>query len=614
MDLDKTGAADGSGNVKTRWAGGHRPASLGPFFGGDDFLITLFNMSPDQSTGPPHNLSPVPANRPGPGSGGIITGMEPILNPDVTIPRDFVLEATDGDTGQIRQIEPYPGAEKEARFIGVTKDNGDLLPDIEPNAREADGSSITPVRGSGKSRGTIPGSAPSKDLSPSGRVHGEKTKIDLPPLSTGIQPPESPGKNTEGNTGAYTESYTETYTEKYTEAQTKAHAPAQVEAHNRSVVEGADENPPATGEKNGSPVFRFDRRSETIEGEETLKNKTAPSKNLGQGLAETPTGPFRTMISNSDAPPHPTGLEPGRKAGEDTGELNRSVAQGLDENHPVPGRGEKKPVFPADDHPETMVRGEGPKKEAVLLSRPVRKELAANPIEKGLAEASAQPARKTPFKSEMPAQPTGIEIGKCAGEFAVAFNRSPADGAGEDHPGPDGDNKRFDLSVTRQPDTAGRAAATRMDAESPPKSIQNEIADQVVKKAAIHLKEGRSSFRIDLKPASMGHIRLQISTEANRVALRITAALPMVKEIIENNIGHLKTELQVHGLEIDEFGVAVSEDSDHYRDENRAPAMPRTADGSAARGKGAGASDDGIKKAGRGQNKTEGNSAIDYFA
>jgi flagellar hook-length control protein FliK len=46
--------------------------------------------------------------------------------------------------------------------------------------------------------------------------------------------------------------------------------------------------------------------------------------------------------------------------------------------------------------------------------------------------------------------------------------------------------------------------------------------------------------------------------------LKIMTEVPFVKEIIENNINQLKTALHVHGLQIDDFDVFVSHDSDQH--------------------------------------------------
>ncbi len=54
---------------------------------------------------------------------------------------------------------------------------------------------------------------------------------------------------------------------------------------------------------------------------------------------------------------------------------------------------------------------------------------------------------------------------------------------------------------------------------------------------------------------------MKITTENHLVTVRILTELPVVKEMIENNISQLKTDLQSHGLEIDKLDVSVANDS-----------------------------------------------------
>ena len=96
------------------------------------------------------------------------------------------------------------------------------------------------------------------------------------------------------------------------------------------------------------------------------------------------------------------------------------------------------------------------------------------------------------------------------------------------------------------------------------KPIQTEIMKQVVDRAAMNLNSGRMVIKINLKPESLGHLRLQITTENHQVMLKIMTEVPFVKEIIENNINQLKTALHVHGLQIDDFDVFVAHDSDQH--------------------------------------------------
>jgi flagellar hook-length control protein FliK len=57
---------------------------------------------------------------------------------------------------------------------------------------------------------------------------------------------------------------------------------------------------------------------------------------------------------------------------------------------------------------------------------------------------------------------------------------------------------------------------------------------------------------------------MQIITESQQVTVRILTEYPMVKELIENNLQQLKSELQNHGLEIDELDVSVEDDADQH--------------------------------------------------
>ncbi len=97
------------------------------------------------------------------------------------------------------------------------------------------------------------------------------------------------------------------------------------------------------------------------------------------------------------------------------------------------------------------------------------------------------------------------------------------------------------------------------------KPLQTEVLTQIVKKAVFNLKNGQTEVKIDLKPEFLGRIQLKISTENHQVMVRMLTEIPLVKDIIENNINHLKADLQNHGLEIDKFNVFVARDSDQYK-------------------------------------------------
>ena len=88
--------------------------------------------------------------------------------------------------------------------------------------------------------------------------------------------------------------------------------------------------------------------------------------------------------------------------------------------------------------------------------------------------------------------------------------------------------------------------------------------NQIVEKAAFSLKNGKTQARVELKPEFLGSVRMKITTENHLVRVRILTELPVVKEMIENNISQLKTDLQSHGLAIDKIDVSVANDSQQH--------------------------------------------------
>ncbi|MGD8764773.1 MAG: flagellar hook-length control protein FliK [Desulfobacteraceae bacterium] len=96
------------------------------------------------------------------------------------------------------------------------------------------------------------------------------------------------------------------------------------------------------------------------------------------------------------------------------------------------------------------------------------------------------------------------------------------------------------------------------------KEFRSQTVNQIVQKAVLLSNAGQHEVRLDLKPEFLGHIRMQIITESQQVTVRILTEYPMVKELIENNLQQLKTELQNHGLEIDELDVSVEDDANQH--------------------------------------------------
>lgn len=109
--------------------------------------------------------------------------------------------------------------------------------------------------------------------------------------------------------------------------------------------------------------------------------------------------------------------------------------------------------------------------------------------------------------------------------------------------------------------TAGPAAALSRTEEPAAKTFQTTVMDQIVDKAALRSIHGRTEIRISLKPEFLGNVQMNIATDKEQLVVRIVTDQPVVKEIIETHLHHLKTELHNQGLTIDKFEVMVNPDA-----------------------------------------------------
>jgi flagellar hook-length control protein FliK len=138
----------------------------------------------------------------------------------------------------------------------------------------------------------------------------------------------------------------------------------------------------------------------------------------------------------------------------------------------------------------------------------------------------------------------------------------------------DSGNKEEGFSFSSQQQNEMKTVETQniaKETETVPKEFRARTLDQIVQKAALHLKSGQNEVQINLKPDFLGQIRMQIITDNQQVTVRILAEYPMVKELIESNVHQLRSELQNYGLDIDELEVSVSQNSDqHVADQNKA--------------------------------------------
>ena len=81
-------------------------------------------------------------------------------------------------------------------------------------------------------------------------------------------------------------------------------------------------------------------------------------------------------------------------------------------------------------------------------------------------------------------------------------------------------------------------------------AFHKSVMDQIVEKATIRSSNDRSEMRIQLKPDSLGDVRMSIVSEKDQMVVRMITDKAETKEILESQIHHLKTELDKQGLTV----------------------------------------------------------------
>ncbi|WP_419663706.1 FliK: predicted flagellar hook-length control protein [Desulfosarcina variabilis str. Montpellier] len=108
---------------------------------------------------------------------------------------------------------------------------------------------------------------------------------------------------------------------------------------------------------------------------------------------------------------------------------------------------------------------------------------------------------------------------------------------------------------------AGKSTTIPMPA-SGDTAFQKTVMNQIVEKATLRSVNDRSEMRIQLKPDSLGEVRMNIVSEKNQLVVQMIAEKSETKEIIESQIHHLKAELDKQGLTVGKIEVMISANND----------------------------------------------------
>ena len=114
-------------------------------------------------------------------------------------------------------------------------------------------------------------------------------------------------------------------------------------------------------------------------------------------------------------------------------------------------------------------------------------------------------------------------------------------------------------------------------------ALQKSVFDQIVEKITVRTSNDQSEMRIQLKPETLGDVRMRVVTEKNQVVVQMIADKADTKELIESQIHHLRAELDKQGLTVGKIEVMLGSANDQQ--DSRGPFSQMMSNHSSGNGK-----------------------------
>ena len=114
--------------------------------------------------------------------------------------------------------------------------------------------------------------------------------------------------------------------------------------------------------------------------------------------------------------------------------------------------------------------------------------------------------------------------------------------------------------------------ASRLPLESP----EMRTLTDIIQKAVWRQENGQSQVRIQLKPAFLGHMHLNVVMDQLKITVEIRTETHLARDFLESNLHMLRVELKESGLEIGKISVLVDPDLNSGQDQGRSPAHAQT--------------------------------------
>ena len=113
--------------------------------------------------------------------------------------------------------------------------------------------------------------------------------------------------------------------------------------------------------------------------------------------------------------------------------------------------------------------------------------------------------------------------------------------------------------------TPHREAATPLEGKEINEPLETKVVQQIIKKAVLEIGNTKTEIKIDIKPESLGTVKINVVHEKDHMTARIVADTLQAKEILEHHLVHLKNEFNNSGLNINDIDVSIEhETTEHY--------------------------------------------------
>ena len=87
--------------------------------------------------------------------------------------------------------------------------------------------------------------------------------------------------------------------------------------------------------------------------------------------------------------------------------------------------------------------------------------------------------------------------------------------------------------------------------------IEKPIVNQIIEKFSLRGTAQQNEINIKLDPPDLGTVRINITSAGDTVKTTLIAENHAVKQVIENNLNHLRDSMADQGLKVESFTVLV---------------------------------------------------------